>query len=113
MVLPLISLYVLYSSVSAYQSDQQVEEYYDAYAEIQQMTVVLDDPKWYESADDNKQLDELATDDMAIELYNKDGVKLYNSNPDLDFEGVMNQEQLYKELYEVKEAAQTYANKKM
>lgn len=111
MVLPLISLYVLYSSVSAYQSDQKVEEYYDAYADIQQMTAVLDDPKWYESADDKKQLDELATDDMAIELYNKDGVKLYHSNPDLDFEGVMNQEQLYKDLYEVQEGLQAYTYK--
>src|SRR5699024_10356506 len=89
-------------------SDQQVEEYYDAYADIQQMTVVLDDPKWYESADDKKQLDELATDDMAIELYNKDGVKLYHSNPDLDCEGVMNQEPLYKDLYEVIEGLQAY-----
>src|SRR5699024_11789400 len=78
---------------------------------IQQMTVMLDDPKWYESADDKKQLDELATDDMAIELYNKDGVKLYHSNPDLDFEGVMNQEQLYKDLYEVQEGLQAYTYK--
>src|SRR5699024_10046011 len=84
---------------------------YDAYADIQQMTAVLDDPKWYESADDKKQLDELATDDMAIELYNKDGVKLYHSNPDLDFEGVMNQEQLYKDLYEVQEGLQAYTYK--
>src|SRR5699024_11248336 len=72
-----------------------------------------DDPKWYESADDKKQLDELATDDMAIELYNKDGVKLYHSNPDLDFEGVMNQEQRYKELYEVQEGLQAYTYKEL
>src|SRR5699024_1329108 len=83
----------------------------DAYAGIQQMTVMLDDPKWCDSADDKKQLDELATNDMAIELYKKDGVKRYHSNPDLDSEGVMNPEQLYKDLYEVQEGLQAYTYK--
>src|SRR5699024_8349464 len=75
------------------------------------MTMVLDDHKWYESADYKKQLDELETDDMAIQLYNKDIVKLYHYKHDIDFEGVMNQEQLYKDLYEVQEGLQAYTYK--
>src|SRR5699024_5504793 len=41
----------------------------------------------------------------------KDGVKLYHFNPDLDFEGVMNQEQLCKDLYEVRAGLQAYTYK--
>lgn len=111
MVLPLISLYILFASVTSYQSDQKVEEYYDAYAKIQEITVVLDDAKWYDQVDDKQQLDDLAADDIAIQLYNQDGVKIFHSNPDLDFQGTLNEEQLYKNLYEVQEGLQAYTYK--
>ena len=87
MLLPLLSAYILFASISTYLNDQRVEEYYEAYADIQAVKKVLSDEKWYERGAAKEELDQLSSDELAIDLYNTNGLKLYSSVPGITFQG--------------------------
>src|SRR5690625_3100925 len=104
MILPLISAYFLFAWVTSYHSDKKVEEYYEVYTDLQMMKEVLRDPEFYDPSSSKDKLEQMASEQLSITLYNQDGLLLYASNPNL-FPGqqAVIKESLYTDLYDLKQ----------
>lgn len=111
MILPLLSAYFLFAWVISYHNDQKVEEYYEAYSEIQTVKKVLEDAALYEPAASKADVEAMASEELAIELYNADGIILYASNPNFEAQHRINKKSLYMELYELKQGLRSISYK--
>lgn len=109
MILPLLSAYFLFAWVTNYQNDKKVEEYYEAYSEIQMIKNILEeDASLYETTAAKEKVDDLTSDDVSIILYNADGIKLYSSNPNLDYQHSVGKDELYQNLYDIQEGLTSF-----
>lgn len=101
MVLPLIAVYLLYASVTAYNEDKQVEEYLLVYEKIQKLIPHIDDPELYWTNSERDFIEELIDDKIKISLYNSDGLLIYRPNEEI-FQ-VISRDLLFKDLYDFKQ----------
>ena len=109
MILPLLSAYFLFASVTAYYDDKKVEEYYEAYSEIQTISNVVRDPSLYKAEIPENILSEMTNEQVSIRLYNHDGLIMYSSLPDLGIN--LNKETIYRNLYELEQGLQSFTYK--
>src|SRR5699024_7947238 len=109
MTLPLLSAYFLFAWVASYHNDQKVEEYTNVYTEVQSLKDVLVNPTLYDPLTSKEEIEKLKSEDLAISLYNEDGMVVYSSNP--NFVHVMNQKDLYIDLYELQQGLRSLDRK--
>src|SRR5690625_3350893 len=98
MILPLVAIYFLFASVTAYYDDKQVEEYLYVYEQIQTIIPYLEDPKLYEANENKENLLQLIDEQVNISLYNSDGLLIFNSNNDIVYSQSI--DFLFQDLYE-------------
>src|SRR5699024_7550881 len=108
MILPLLSAYFLFASITSYHNDQKVEEYYEAYSHIQNLKGFLKDIKLFEVDASKKQLEEHVEDQLSITLYNKDGLVLYSPRSD---QNAITKELLYQDLYVLQQGLREFTYK--
>ncbi len=109
MILPLGAAYGLFAWINSYHQDQNVEEYFQKWTELQTIITIVDDPALYKLGLEHEQLNELTGAHTAIELHSKDGYLLYTSNPLLaTVQSFESKENLYKSLYEFEQSYRSY-----
>lgn len=112
MILPLAAAYALFASVNAYHEDRNVEEYFEKWTELQQISTVLKDPKIYKQGIERPQVKEISNPQTAIILYRNDGLPLYNSDPLVNSVSVIeSKESLYKNLFQFENNYRNYSYK--
>lgn len=109
MILPLGAAYGLFAWINSYHQDQNVEEYFQKWTELQAIIPIVDDPALYKLGLEYEQLNALTGPHTAIELYSKDGYLLYTSSPLLaTVQSFQTKENLYKNLYEFDQSYRSY-----
>src|SRR5690625_422956 len=109
MVLPILAVYFLFVSVTSYNSEKHVEEYFQTYANIQQLVSQLYEPELYGANADEFVLWSLVDDRTELVLYNDDGLILFHSE-DESFYSVP-KDKLMQNLYELQEEFLAYTYK--
>lgn len=109
MVLPLIAIYFLFASVTAFNKERQVDEYLSVYEKIQKMIPILDEPDLYSANGERGFLSELTDEKTTISLYNSDGLLLYH--PDGDLFQTVSRDLLFKDLYDLKQELRAFTYK--
>lgn len=101
-----------FASVNAYHEDRNVEEYFEKWTELQQISTVLKDPKLYKQGIERPQVKEISNPQTAIILYRNDGLPLYNSDPLVNSVSVIeSKESLYKNLFQFENNYRNYSYK--
>lgn len=109
MILPLLSAYFLFAWVTSYHSNQKVEEYYEAFSQIQTIKQELEHPSLYELATSKSVIDNLTNKETTINLYNADGFLVYASEP--AYQEYRNDKSLYEDLYELQQGLRSFVYK--
>lgn len=109
MILPLIAVYLLFASLSAYNEEKQVEEYISVYENIQKIIPILDDPELYRANGERELLDDLVNEKTIISLYNSDGLLIYRPNEE-SFQ-TLSRDLLFKDLYDLKQEFRAFTYK--
>ncbi|MBO1002827.1 sensor histidine kinase [Pseudogracilibacillus auburnensis] len=107
MILPLISAYILFAWITSYHNDKKVEEYYEVYAEIQQLNTRLRDPELYTFSASKDELEEMVSEQLSITLFDNRGRVLYTSNPPAPLKG----DEVYKNLFELQQGLRAFTYK--
>src|SRR5690554_6027835 len=84
MLLPLVTIYILFAWIQTYNDDQKVEEHIEAWTTIQGMTTILENPSFYSVHANREEVEQLTNEKISITLLNKHGMILYSSNPFYD-----------------------------
>src|SRR5690625_2525877 len=108
MFLPLIAAYFLFAWISAYDQEQNLAEYLEVLTEIEAIKEVLDDASLYQAKPSEEKFSPLLKEDLAVTLYNKDGFILYDNRETQIPQFSYFHEQLYKDLYELKQDYHSY-----
>lgn len=111
MILPLVMAYLLFAWINAYNNDQKVKEYFMASTELANIKSVLDNVELYQMNIERPEVDELASEQLAIILYSPDGFVLYASNPIYAQSFPTSRDQLYESLYSLNQGFRTYSYK--
>ncbi|MCM3715754.1 HAMP domain-containing histidine kinase [Alkalihalobacillus oceani] len=109
MVLPLAGAYFLVASIQAYHHEQNVEEYFQTWSELQAIIDALDDPLLYQPAIDWTSVEELTNAQLSISLYNRDGFTLYSSTPWNTSSFATPLDRLYQDLYKLEQGHRAYS----
>src|SRR5690625_457709 len=108
MILPLLSAYFLFAWITDYHNDKKVEEYYEVYAEVQEIKQELQAPSLYDPEVSKEGVKALESDRVKVSLYSKDGFVLYQSTNPALVTPVVSKEALYKDLYELEQGLRTF-----
>lgn len=108
MILPLVTAYLLFAWINAYNNDQKVKEFFTTSTALANIKTVLDDTALYQMKMERPEVDELTSEQLTIILYNRDGVVLYASNPVYT---QSSRKQLYENLYSLNQGYRTYSYK--
>lgn len=108
MILPLVTAYLLFAWINAYNNDQKVKEFFTTSTELAHIKSVLDHAELYQMKIDRPEVDELTSEQLSIILYNPDGFVLYASNP---IYAQSNRDELYENLYSLDQGFRTYSYK--
>lgn len=111
MILPLVTAYFLFAWINAYNDDQKVKEFFTTSIELSNIKDVLNHVELYQVNADRTEVETLANEQVAIILYNADGLLLYASNPIYAKSFPMNREKLYEKLYSLEQGFRTYSYK--
>ncbi len=117
MLLPIAAIYLLYISLSHYDQQQDIKEYFEFQGLVNSLESHLQDVTLYEiqPEENYEHLRNLADDHMKIDLYRYDGVLLFST---LDTPGTIrlfqvNQHNLYQNLNEYQKNPRTYSTKRL
>jgi len=112
MFLPLTAAYLLFAWINVYHTDLDVEEYVKTTRQLNKIVSVLDNPELYRPNIERPPVDELVGPQVAIALYNRDGLLLYTSDPvQFPSHHALAREQLYADLYDLRQGFHTYSYK--
>jgi len=111
MLLPLVGVYGLYLSITAYYQDKNVSEYFEKWGELQQIKKVLNDPGLYKQDADFSVLQPFTSNQVQITLYSGNGFVYYSSNPLMLVGNAESSEIVLKNLYEFKQNYRTFVYK--
>ncbi|WP_226666493.1 sensor histidine kinase [Metabacillus litoralis] len=116
MLLPMITLYLLYISLSSYDEEQDVIEYMNVYNQTISIENTLQNPDLYniQSKENYENLASLVSSKIKIVLYRYDGVILYSSveDPATTMLYQTNLHALYQNLNEIQKKHRSYVIKK-
>jgi signal transduction histidine kinase len=116
MLLPLLFLFLLYSSISEWDKQRDVMEYMEVQQKMQELSPSLDNKDLYEiqPASKYEKLKQLSTEKLKIALYRPDGISLFSSLEDLSVNRLQQRrpEDLYKGLNEMDKNMRSYVVKK-
>lgn len=109
MILPLIAAYLLFAWIQSYNNDQKFEEYIDTSNQLENIKAVLDNPIFYDPKVEKTEIEQLASEELSIVLYNQDGLVVYSSNPIFTSpHSGLGKENLYKDLYHLNQGYRSY-----
>ena len=112
MLLPLLMAYILFAWIQSYNNEEKVAEHVETFSKIQAVAVNLRTPELYQPNADRKQLEQLSENNVAIELYHRDGFLLYSSNTLMkQHDPPLNKESLYADLFALKQGYQSFVYK--
>ena len=111
MILPLLTLYGLYVSINAHYQDKNVEEYFEKWNIVTDMKSVLDDPALYTRRERYDELKSLSSEQLMVTLYSANGRILYSSHPLTAYNSFELRNNVYKNLYELKQNYETFVYK--
>lgn len=112
MILPLIAAYGLFAWINAYHKDLEVKDYVEKSVELQNIIKVVENPKLYQVGQNYEELDALASTQVEINLYLKEGFLLYTSNPiQTTSDMLVNTKTLYEDLYSFNQEYGAYTYK--
>ena len=111
MILPLVTAYLLFAWINAYNNDQKVKEFFTTSTELTNIKSVLDHAELYQMKIDRPEVDELTSEQLSIILYNPDGFVLYASNSISAQSPPSNRDKLYENLYSLDQGFRTYSYK--
>lgn len=109
MVLPLVAIYFLFTSVTSYYEREQVEEYLQAFEQIQKLVPTLDHPSLYKK---KQSIDPLLTEldeGISITMFNAQGIVLYESTNEGSAYQMRNS--VYQDLYDMKQELRSFTYK--
>jgi len=109
MILPLVTAYLLFAWISAYNEDQKVKAFFNTSLEIKNVKSILDDSSLYKVNIEQPEVEQLASKKLAIVLYNQDGFVLYSTSPIFSPKTVLGREKLYEGLYALEQGFRTYS----
>ncbi len=109
MILPLLSAYFLFAWITSYHSNQKVEEYYEAYSQIQTMKQGLENPGLYTLTASKNEVEALINKETSITLYNTDGILIFASEP--TYQEYKRDKSLYEDLYELQQGLRSFTYK--
>ena len=109
MVLPLLSAYFLFVSISNYYDTKKVDQFYEVKSRLSNLHPILRDPTMYTGNLNESLLDAHSDETVQIKLYRHDGAVLYTTIHEV-FQ-IPNVEELYTNLYEVDEHLNTFTYK--
>ncbi|MBM7602265.1 signal transduction histidine kinase [Metabacillus crassostreae] len=116
MLLPIITLYLLYSSLSSYDEEQDFVEYMSVYNQTNHIEAKLQNPDLYtiQPREKYKSIDSLVSNKIKIVLYRYDGTILYSSieDPSSTMMYQTNLNTLYQNLNEIQKKHKSYVIKK-
>lgn len=111
MILPLLSGYFLFAWIIDYHNDKKIEEYHEVYHEVQRVKEKLIDPALYDPKNSQESVEQVESEHLTITLYTKDGFVLYASPKQPSLIQLVNKNELYRNLYELKQNFRTYTYK--
>ncbi|MFS0728109.1 ATP-binding protein [Paenibacillus sp. 1P07SE] len=115
MLLPLLTLYLLYSMLTAYDRERDLLEYMDVMQTVSAMEPVLQDERHYklQPPDNYEAIRQLSDDTTGIRLYRYDGILLYSTldSPAISRLSKMNTRELYRQVNQVQKNLSTYTLK--
>lgn len=111
MILPLVTAYLLFAWINAYNNDQKVKEFFTTSTELANLKSILDDAELYQMKIERPEVDELASEQLSITLYSPEGFVLYASNPIFAQSFPVNRDKLYENLYALHQNFQMYSYK--
>lgn len=81
MILPLIGFYVLYASLTSFDEQRDLKEYFKMMAAFNRLDEVLDDPSLYQyqPEENYQQITQLTDSSMHLSLYRSDGLNLFST----------------------------------
>ena len=109
MILPLVTAYLLFAWINTYNNDQKVKELFTTTTELANIKSILDNAELYQMKIDRPEVEDLASEQLAIILYSPDGFVLYASNPIYAYPS--NRDTLYENLYSLNQGFRTYSYK--
>ncbi|QTM99029.1 HAMP domain-containing protein [Sediminibacillus dalangtanensis] len=115
LLLPLAAVYVLYISISRFDSSQDIKESLEARQQMEELETILQDERLYhiQPQENYREIAKAATGSLRITLYRPDGITLYSSWDDA-YAGRFLQvdtSQLYSGLNDLTKNPRTYALK--
>ena len=117
MLLPVVAIYILYTSLSNYDKKVDLKEYLDFQYVVNSLDNYLQDEILYEiqPVKNYEHLKDLVNEKIKIELFRPDGVMLFSTLDSLSGSRLftMNHEILYKDLNEYKKNPTTYSVKRL
>src|SRR5690625_4656553 len=113
MLLPLVAAYFLFAWITTYDQEKKVSEHLQVLTELETIKDALNDTQLYMGKPSEEEITPLLKDDLSITLINKDGFILYASNQVTQPSHMVNfnKEQLYEDLYELKQGYHAYSYK--
>lgn len=111
MILPLGVAYILFAWIQSYNNEQKVVEFFHASSEIQAVTTILREAELYNPKVNHKKVEQLNKENVFVDLYQRDGFLIYSSNPVVSNQVPLNKEDLYADLYSIKQGYQTFSYK--
>ncbi|MGD6877063.1 HAMP domain-containing sensor histidine kinase [Bacillus infantis] len=116
MLLPLLFLFLLYSSISEWDKQRDITEYMEVQQKMQELSPKLDSNDLYkiQPASRYEEIKQLSSDKLKISLYRPDGISLFSSLEDLSMNRLQQRrpEDLYKGLNEMEKNMRSYVVKK-
>jgi signal transduction histidine kinase len=116
MLLPVITLYFLYVSLTNYDEKQDFIEYMNVSNRLSEMESIVKDVTYYkiQTREKYNEIDKFTSDSVKISLYRSDGTVLYSSmeEPSSFRFYQSNTDKLYKNLNEIQKNHRTYSLKK-
>src|SRR5690625_595079 len=112
MILPLIAAYLLFAWIHSYNNEQKVQEYFDTSNQLEAIQIILENPSLYQPGIERTEVGKIVSDQLAIVLYNPDGLVMYTSNPALNpTHSALSKEMLYDNLYNLEQGYRSYSYK--
>lgn len=109
MILPLISIYLLFAWISSFNNEQAMQNILTQTSELNELIAVLDDPELYHPKQMKDAVDALSNSQRFITIYNHTGIVLYSTNPVLHMSPFsVSKEALYQGLYKVEQGYRAY-----